>query len=63
MQVDIRLTPFFFRLASNASSDVGSVGWIEKKKNGKNKHSVSDCDFNVLFVLVSEFEPYFYCSL
>ena len=63
MQVDIRLSPFFFRLASNASPDIESVGRIKKKRNVKNKHSVSDCDFNVLFVLVSEFEPYFYCSL
>ena len=23
--------PFFFRLASNAFPDIGSVGWIEKK--------------------------------
>ena len=28
----IRPSPFFFRLASNAFSDIGSVGWIEKKK-------------------------------
>ena len=27
--------PFFFRLASNAFPDVGSVGWIEKKKPKK----------------------------
>ena len=25
--------------------------------------SVSDCDFNILFVLVFEFDPYFLCSL
>ena len=27
--------PFFFRLASNAFPDIGSVVWIEKKKNPK----------------------------
>ena len=28
----IRPFPFFFHLASNAFSDIGSVGWIEKNK-------------------------------
>ena len=29
------ISPFFFRLASNAFPDVGSVGRIEKKKTSK----------------------------
>ena len=29
--------PFFFRLASNAFPDIGSVGWIEKKNHKKLK--------------------------
>ena len=37
----LRLWPstffFFFRLASNAIPDVGSVGWIERKKKTKQK--------------------------
>ena len=32
---------FFFRLASNAFPDIGSVGWIEKKKNFKKNHKKS----------------------
>ena len=33
--------PFFFRLASNAFPDVGSVGLIEKKKKLKKSHKKS----------------------
>ena len=32
----IEAIPFFFRLASNAFSDIGSVGRIEKKKKKRN---------------------------
>ena len=32
--------PLFFRLASNAFSDIGSVGQIAKKKNRKNERSL-----------------------
>ena len=34
--------PFFFRLASNAFPDVGSVGWIEKKNLRKKSQEVSE---------------------
>ena len=30
---NLRPSPFFFRLASNAFPDIGSAGRIEKKKN------------------------------
>ena len=33
--------PLFFRLASNAFSDIGSVGQIEKKKPKKRKKSLN----------------------
>ena len=39
---NLRPSPFFFRLASNAFPDIGSAGRIEKKKTKKKSQEVSE---------------------